>query len=207
MCSPTGFSFLVLMMLMMLSILELPTSVVAVPVSLSDEESQIFALVSTNDAAAMKGFIDSISSDTNINVKGKGGQTPLMFAVLTGKDQAVKVLLEAGADTTIGEQDGYTPMHGAGFQGRAAIVKLLARHGLDPLDTHKDGYTGMHRACWGKEKRHAETVQAFIDAGVPHDYPSQKNDDKTCRGMTRNPDTIEVIKKAMAKEDEEKTEL
>lgn len=100
-----------------------------------------------------------------------------------------------------------TAMHGAGFQGRAAIVKLLARHGLDPLDTHKDGYTGMHRACWGNEKRHAETVQAFIDAGVPHDYPSQKNDDKTCRGMTRNPDTIEVIKKAMAKEDEEKAEL
>ena len=93
----------------------------------------------------------------------------------------------------------FTAMHGAGFQGRAEIVKILVDHGLDPLDTHKDGYIGMHRACWGREKRHAETVQAFIDAGVPYDYPSEK-DGKPCREMTQNPDTIEVIKKAMTAE-------
>jgi len=39
-----------------------------------------------------------------------------MNAVLSGKLQAVKVLLSKGADTSIGEKDGYTPMHGAGFQ-------------------------------------------------------------------------------------------
>jgi len=175
------------------------TSVSAADTSLTHEESAVFGLVSTNDAEALKGFLDSNSDKININVKGEGGQTPLMFAVLRGKEQAVKVLLEAGADATIGEQDGYTPMHGAGFQGRAAIVKLLADHGLDPLDTHEDGYIGMHRACWGSEKRHAETVQAFIDVGVRYDYPTEKDDD-TCRGMTRNFDTIEVIKKAMAAE-------
>ena len=94
-------------------------------------------------------------------------------------------------------------MHGAGFQGRAAIVKLLVSHGLDPLDTHKDGFVGMHRACWGPEARHAETVQAFIDAGVPPDYPSQKDDGggRTCRAMTTNPRTKEVLDQAMAKEE------
>mmetsp|Transcript_38339 Transcript_38339/g.92739 ORF Transcript_38339/g.92739 Transcript_38339/m.92739 type:complete len:205 (-) Transcript_38339:187-801(-) len=198
----SAFSFVVLMMVTIS--IQFPCLVMAEV--LSDEESQLFALVSTNDADALKGFMDS-NSDTNINVKGKGGQTPLMFAVLSGRDQAVKVLLEAGADTTIGEKDGYTPMHGAGFQGRAAIAKLLVDHGLDPFDTHKDGFIGMHRACWGREKRHAETVQVFIDAGVPHDYPSKKDNDNTCRGMTRNPDTIEVIKKAMAKEDGTNEEL
>jgi ankyrin repeat protein len=42
-----------------------------------------------------------------------------MNAVLSGKIEAVKFLLSAGADSSIGENDEYTPMHGAGFQGRA----------------------------------------------------------------------------------------
>lgn len=98
---PSAVSFLVVLMMTIMN----PFAKAAI--SLSDEESQLFGLVSTNDAGALKGFIES-SSNLNINAIGKGGQTPLMFAVLSGKDQAVKVLLEAGADTTIGEQDGYT---------------------------------------------------------------------------------------------------
>ncbi|CAJ1964979.1 unnamed protein product [Cylindrotheca closterium] len=171
---------------------------------LSDEESQLFGLVSTNDGDALKGFIDENTPAVNINAIGKGGQTPLMFAVLSGKDNAVKVLLEAGADTTIGEQDGYTPMHGAGYQGRTAIVKLLVDHGLDPLDTHKDGFIGMHRACWGPDTRHTETVRAFLEAGVPPDYPSEidHGGGKTCMAMTPNPHTKEILGKAMAAKDE-----
>ena len=30
----------------------------------------------------------------------------------------------------------------------------------------------MHRACWGSSSRHTDTVRAFLEAGVPWDYPS-----------------------------------
>ena len=53
--------------------------------------------------------------------------------------KAVRFLLDAGADTTIGEKDGYTPLHGAGFQGRATIARMLIDHGLDPKEKHSDG--------------------------------------------------------------------
>lgn len=47
-----------------------------------------------------------------IRICAGGGQTPLMHAVLTGKENSVRKLLAENADVTIGEKDGYTPMHG-----------------------------------------------------------------------------------------------
>jgi hypothetical protein len=97
------------------------------------------------------------------------GRTALMDSCLSGQLESVKWLLEQGADISIGEGMGYTCIHGVGFQGHPELAKWLLANGVyDPqnLPVHEDGHTGFHRACWGKEKRHAETVQAFIDAGV-----------------------------------------
>lgn len=137
--------------------------------------------------------------DKRINVRNAHtGQTPLMSAVLSGKTNAVEALLTAGADATIAEKDGYTPMHGAGFQGRADIVPILAAHGIPLIDFHKDGYAPIHRACWGRESRHAETVAAFITAGVPHDLRAL--DGKTCFDATMNRKTLNILKKEKEKE-------
>jgi len=46
----------------------------------------------------------------------KTKQTLLMAAVLAGQPRAVKLLLDAGADASVGEMQGYTVFHGAGFQ-------------------------------------------------------------------------------------------
>lgn len=78
------------------------------------------------------------------------------------------------ADTVAALVCADTPFHGVGFQGRADMVPILKEHGLDPLEYHKDGYIGMHRACWGGEKRHTDTVEAFLKAGVPHDFPDKQ---------------------------------
>ena len=97
----------------------------------------------------------------DINQIQKGsGQTPLMAGVLSGKFESVKLLLEMGADVTIGEKDGYTPMHAAGFQGRDKIAELLIDHGIDPNGVHKDGFAPIHRACWGMKTRHWESYDS-----------------------------------------------
>jgi ankyrin repeat protein len=68
---------------------------------------------------------------------------------MTGKLNAVKVLLKLGADTSIGEKDGYTPIHGAGFQGRAEIARVLVEEGkMNPSDRHADGYTPIQRLAF-----------------------------------------------------------
>ena len=63
----------------------------------------------------LEGVERAIAADSSaLNIIGPGGQSPLMHAVLGGKTEIVKFLLEKGADTSIAEKDGYTPMHGAG---------------------------------------------------------------------------------------------
>lgn len=132
----------------------------------------------------------------NINVRdAASGQTPLMGAVLRGNTNVVELLLTKGADVSIGEKDGYTPAHGAGFQGRADIMKLLKEHGIDVVgDKHTDGYFPLHRSCWGREQRHADTVEYLISkAGA--DVNLQAEDGRTCLDMTTNPATLQVLKK------------
>jgi ankyrin repeat protein len=164
----------------------------------------LFAAVATDDPAVVRQTIVSYGAD--INQKGPGGQTPLINAILTGKANAVKVLLELGADYTIPEKDGYTVFHAAAFQGRAEIVHLLAQHtdenGQTPiqdrflLERHKDGFIPMHRACWGRETRHSNTVQAFLALGVPHDAPALNG--ITCAIMTKNQATQAILQQAEA---------
>merc|ERR1719348_397680 len=66
--------------------------------------------------------VDSLASFINQR-DPLSGQTPLMMAVLMGKEEVVRLLLkEPAVDASIPEKDGYTPFHGAGFQGRASIA-------------------------------------------------------------------------------------
>merc|ERR1712062_65674 len=123
------------------------------------------------------------------------GQTPLMMAVLMGKEEVVRMLLKLPVvDATIPEKDGYTPFHGAGFQGRASIARMLVKdsRGLDPNDRHKDGFQPIHRACWGMEARHAETVKVLVEeGGVPWD---SKGKGKTPLQITQNSKTKAWLK-------------
>ena len=148
----------------------------------SPDAQALFAAVQADDAGAIERELER----SDINSRGPGGQTPLMHAVLSGKVNAVKALLKLGADTSIGEKDGYTPMHGAGFQGRAEIARILVLDGkLNPSDRHEDGHTPFERACWGTEKRHADTAAVLLELGVGEDEV------RKCR--TSNPATAKVI--------------
>ncbi len=72
-----------------------------------------------------------------------------MAAVLNGKTEIVKILLDNGADPTIPEAQGYLPPHGAAFQGRAEVMQVLIDAGIDVNSTHTDGFLPLHRACFG----------------------------------------------------------
>lgn len=160
----------------------------------------MFTAISNDDEAALLKALNVYTpnmvnhqnpSSRPINRQGVGGQTPLMFSVLSGKTWAVRILLDYGAHVGIKEQDGYTPMHGAGFQGRADIAQILIDHGVPINDKHKDGFMPFHRACWGKEKRHADTVKVFLKNGV--DIDQLADDGRTCAEMTTNAETKKVL--------------
>lgn len=188
------------------------------------EQSQLWTAVEAGDVKVLRARL--AHDDVNAVRPDGTGQTPLMFAwcvqyrrvccvemfrwcypvrpcfvafSLRGLVDVVDVLLQdEHVDRSIGEKDGYTCAHGVGFQGRAALVPVLHRHGVDLSEPHRDGYTPLHRACWGRELRHSDTVQAFLDAGVP---PLQTSaDGMTCEEMTRNKHTRRAVRAAMNSE-------
>lgn len=167
-------------------------STLCVIVTANDSEERLFQACRMGDVNAVLREIEENGVVMNVQEQGSD-QTPLMAAVLSGQAQVVQILLNKGADVTIGEKDDYTPAHGAGFQGRAKIMSLLKEHGIDVIrDFHSDGYAPFHRACWGHEQRHSDTVQFLLEIGTD---PNMPGNGKTCAEMTRNPATLQVLKR------------
>ncbi|KAL3786893.1 hypothetical protein ACHAW5_006972 [Stephanodiscus triporus] len=163
---------------------------------LSAVDEDLFAALRKDDVVAASA---ALAAGASINaISPRGQQTPLMQSVLHGRVEMVRWCLDNGADTTIPERDGYTPMHGAAFQGHAVIADMLLKHGVPLRDLHKDGFEPAIRSCWGPEPRHLETLQWFLDNGVPLDDIYDK-----CLEMTKNPNTEAFLKGMRASDDQE----
>ena len=135
----------------------------------------------------------ALAKGADINTTGdRSGQTPFMAAVLRGKLNIVKYLHSVGADIAKGERNGYTPAHGAAFQGRVDVMAFLIDVGVDVTEVHEgDQYPPFMRTCWGKEERHAETLQLLVDrAGID---PTVVVNEKTCEESTDNPHVKRVL--------------
>lgn len=68
---------------------------------------------------------------------------PLAWAVMTGNDNAVRLLLDHGADPNAATPDGNTPLHTAAFTGRADVAKLLVARGADSARTNGMGINAL----------------------------------------------------------------
>jgi ankyrin repeat protein len=149
----------------------------------------------TTVAAIQELFNDEqVAKTIDINTQdAASGQTCVMASVLRGKSLTVELLLFQGADPSIPEKDGYTPPHGAAFQGRTEVMAVLHEYGLSNQDFHKDGYLPFHRACWGQTQRHAVFVNYLLKMGIVNDVNVPSQSGKTCRDMTRNRYTVEVL--------------
>ena len=85
-------------------------------------------------AAAYSGRTDLlpllISNSTDINdQKNKAGVSPLTVAAEEGQFEAVKRLIELGADLEAAEQNGYTALTRALWRGHSAVVAELQSSG------------------------------------------------------------------------------
>lgn len=159
----------------------------------ADKDARLFhACVAEEDS--VDAVAAALAEGANINFRdAMSGQTCVMAATLRGKPNLVRYLLAQGADPTIPEKDGYSPPHGAGFQGRAEIMKILKEEAkMDVINApHEDGYAPLHRACWGRQKRHTETVEYLLEIG--EDANRKAANGVTCYAMSPNEGTKNVL--------------
>jgi len=154
----------------------------------------------------VNGVQSALDQGANVNVQDPASrQTPLMGAILRGHTPVVKYLLQSRrdmVDVTIPEKDGYTAAHGAAFQGRPDIMHLLIQAGINVKDDfHRDGYAPLHRACWGNTARHTETLRVLRDEANVDLNMADRKDGATCREMTRNQKTLELLREQNKKDD------
>jgi len=72
-----------------------------------------------------------------------GGSSPLITAIVFGKMEVAKVLIEAGANVNFSNNEGSTPLHTAAFFCRIDIVELLLDKGVDKTIRNKYGHTAF----------------------------------------------------------------
>jgi ankyrin repeat protein len=80
----------------------------------------------------------------DLEARNSGGYTPLLEAVANGRLEAVKLLLEAGADPNNAYlREGATPLHLAASKGFTDIAALLLAHKADPNMVNAYGRTAF----------------------------------------------------------------
>lgn len=111
----------------------------------------------TDNIEVLKQHIDF---GTDLNAKEPmGGSTPLITATVFGKTEMAEMLINAGAELSIQNNDGSTALHSAAFFCRSEIVKLLLEKGADksiknnygqtPYDTVSGSFTEVEQIYLG----------------------------------------------------------
>ncbi|XP_052797531.1 uncharacterized protein LOC128229758 [Mya arenaria] len=98
-----------------------------------------------------------IDENANPDVKDFFGQTPLFYAINTGKKTATRMLLQY-ADKTMPQKQGFTPLHAAIHKGNIKLVAKLAAE-VDVNAVDKYGRTPLHVAC---EKGNVNAVNLLL---------------------------------------------
>ncbi|KFZ10388.1 hypothetical protein V501_05217 [Pseudogymnoascus sp. VKM F-4519 (FW-2642)] len=96
-------------------------------------------------------------------IQGDCSTTPLAAASQSGHYDAVKVLLDHGADYTITGYKGRTPLHLAAMFGYPIVVELLLDHGADVSAIEERQWTALHYAC---SNGNIDVAKLLIDRGA-----------------------------------------
>ena len=105
-----------------------------------------------------------IEHSLDVNARGLYKKsTPLHRASARGHMDAVRILLEHGADVTAQNEDGSTPLHWASRRGRVEVVHILLKHGADATAQDKNKSTPLHMASSGG---HVDSVRVLLEHGV-----------------------------------------
>lgn len=96
--------------------------------------------------AVISGNIDAVKAHieqgTNLNEKEPmGGSSPLITAIVFGQKEAASLLINAGADLNIKNNDGSTALHCAAFFCHPDMVKSLLEKGADASIKNNYGST------------------------------------------------------------------
>jgi hypothetical protein len=128
--------------------------------------------------AVVTGNLDAVSqhiaAGSDINVKDPfGGSSPLISAAVFGNPEIAKVLIDAGVDLNIQNNDGSTALHCAAFFCRPEIVKMLLDKHADKMLTNKynaTAYENVSGSFKDMKPAYDMILNALAPMGLKLDY-------------------------------------
>ena len=120
--------------------------------------SSALALAAQAGHVAVIEQLITAGADPDIRDRSENQWTPLLHAVDTHQQGAVRTLLSHGADSNLGS--GLTPLIMAAGFGDTGMVRLLLDHGADPHARTKSGENALGAAVG---KCRTDTVRLLLD--------------------------------------------
>ena len=127
-------------------------------------------------------FKHKISDGWDIDERGTGKETALIWATMYAKDDLVRWLVQNGADVNaVEETDGYTALH---YAHTASVAEFLLSHGADITSQNNlNEWNPLHRAANWKDK---DVVSLLLRKGA---NPAVKdNEGRTAFDLATNSD-------------------
>ena len=117
-----------------------------------------------------------IDRGASVNATDKANATALMMACYRSHSNAIHVLLKAGSDVNIADNNGMTClMHAVAAHRSQELLQAIIDHGAEVNATTKDNTTALMLAC---QKRHIDAIHVLLKVGSDANIASENGD--TC---------------------------
>ncbi|XP_047455020.1 B-cell lymphoma 3 protein homolog [Mugil cephalus] len=130
------------------------------------------------------------SSPLCLEIRNFGGLSPLHLAVLQGRQDLAKMLLEAGADINAMDfKSGQSPLMHAVESNNPDMVHFLIENGCDVNSQSYSGNTALHSACG---RGQVDTVRLLLKSGADSSIKNNHNDTPVM--VARNKKIADVLR-------------
>jgi ankyrin repeat protein len=110
--------------------------------------SDVFHAIASGNIASVRAALAADGS-----ARDRAGRTPLMEAVLTGRQNIVEAVLAHGADVKAKDKLGWTALHYAAQDYYLEVAQLLLEHGADSNARDEHGNGPLLRATFNSRER------------------------------------------------------
>lgn len=145
-----------------------------------------------------------VGAGANVNVSNSKGETPLFRAIKCGDMEAVRFLIESGADVNgVSDARGRTPLMEAleaSEHVRRQMIPLLLDAGADVMARDNDGYTMGHLAA-GFLFDPIDEIELYFRAGG--DLNARCNKGRTVCDKVRDDSMMTKVRKLLAEKGQE----